>query len=63
MGINGDVSLIFALDTSGTMQDEIEAAKNISKAIAAFPRDGHVNYILSPFSDPSKYKSTTHVCM
>ena len=56
LGVTGDVSLIFVMDTTGSMSDEIEAAKNISKAIAAYPRESSVNYILSPFSDPSKYK-------
>lgn len=36
------------------MGDEIEAAKTIVKAIAAHPRDSSVDFILSPFSDPSK---------
>ena len=54
LGLKGDVSLIFVMDTSGSMGNEIEAAKKISKAIAAFPRKFSVNYILSPFSDPSK---------
>jgi len=53
LGVTGDVSLIFVMDTTGSMSDEIEAAKNISKAIAAYPRESSVNYILSPFSDPT----------
>lgn len=56
MGISGDVSLIFVIDTTGSMGDEIDAAKKIAQAIAAHPRDEPVNFILSPFGDPSKYK-------
>lgn len=55
LGITGDVSLIFVIDTTGSMGDEIEAAKKIAKAIAAHTRDSPVEYILAPFSDPSKY--------
>ena len=54
LGITGDVSLVFVIDTTGSMGDEIEAAKTIVKAIAAHPRDSSVDFILSPFSDPSK---------
>lgn len=57
LGITGDVSLIFVIDTTGSMGDEIEAAKEIAKAIAAHPRDSPVDFILSPFNDPSKYSS------
>ena len=57
LGITGDVSLIFVIDTSGSMGDEIEAAKKIAKAIAAHRRDAPVQYILAPFSDPCKYLS------
>lgn len=45
------------IDTTGSMGDEIEAAKEIAKAIAAHPRDSPVDFILSPFNDPSKYAS------
>jgi len=54
LGISGGVSLIFVIDTSGSMGDEIAAAKEIVKAIAAYPRDSAVDFILSPFNDPSK---------
>ena len=54
LGISGDVSLIFVIDTTGSMGDEIAAAKEIAKAIAAHPRDSPVDFILSPFNDPSK---------
>lgn len=52
MSVNGDVSLVFAIDTTGSMAGEITAAKNIINAIASYPREGNVNYILSPFADP-----------
>lgn len=60
LGITGDVSLIFVIDTSGSMGDEIEAAKKIAKAIAAHRRDAPVQYILAPFSDP--FWGNTYSC-
>ena len=54
LGISGDVSLIFVIDTTGSMGNEIAAAKEIAKAIAAHTRDSPVEFILSPFNDPSK---------
>ena len=55
LGRDGNVSLIFVIDTTGSMGDEIEAAKRIVKAIAAHPRKTPVQYILSPYRDPRKY--------
>lgn len=52
LGRDGNVSLIFVIDTTGSMGDEIEAAKRIVKAIAAHPRKAPVQYILSPYGDP-----------
>lgn len=60
LGISGDVSLIFVIDTTGSMGDEIAAAKEIAKAIAAHPRDSPVDFILSPFNDPSKLVILIH---
>ena len=59
-GISGDVSLIFVIDTTGSMGDEIAAAKEIAKAIAAHPRDAPVDFILSPFNDPSRLSCFIH---
>ena len=57
MSVNGDVTLMFAIDDTGSMSDEIQAAKNIAEAIVKHPRDDTVDYILSPFNDPgSVYK-------
>ena len=50
----GDSTLIFAIDTTGSMHDEINAAKAIAKQIINIQRDYKVDYILSPFNDPSK---------
>ena len=61
LGLSGDVSLIFVIDTTGSMGDEIEAAKEIARAIAAHQRDAPVNFILSPFSDPSKHEDKRRV--
>jgi membrane-associated HD superfamily phosphohydrolase len=56
MAVMGDVTLMFAIDTTGSMSDEIETAKRIAVDVINYPRENPVNYILSPFSDPSKYK-------
>ena len=50
----GDSTLIFVIDTTGSMGDEINAAKAIAKQIINTERDYEVDYILSPFNDPSK---------
>ena len=56
MGVNEKVSLMFAIDTTGSMADEIETAKAIAKGIVDHPRQGtEVDYILSPFNDPGMY--------
>ena len=50
----GASTLMFAMDTTGSMMDEINAAKNIAKSIIHETRTFSVDYILSPFNDPSK---------
>jgi len=52
MSVNGDVTLMFAIDDTGSMHDEIQAAKDIATSIVNHPRDEAVDYILSPFNDP-----------
>ncbi len=52
MGVHGDVTLMFAIDDTGSMHDEIQAAKDIATSIVNHPRDEAVDYILSPFNDP-----------
>ena len=54
------MSLIFVIDTTGSMDDEIAAAKEIAKAIATHPRNLPVDFILSPFNDPSKLSCFIH---
>ncbi len=51
----GGKTLAFAVDTTGSMTDDIKAAKAIAKAIVNENRKEKVDYILSPFGDPSKY--------
>ncbi len=51
----GDATLMFAIDTTGSMKNEIAAAKAIAKTIISETREFRVDYILSPFNDPSKY--------
>ena len=53
MAVQGDVSLMFVIDDTGSMSDEIQAAKNIAIDIINYPRKAPiVTYILSPFNDP-----------
>ena len=53
MAVQGDVSLMFAVDNTGSMSEEIQAAKNIAIDIINYPRNATVKkYILSPFNDP-----------
>eukprot|EP00795_Rhopilema_esculentum_P012478 gene12478-3161_t len=52
MLLNDDASLIFAFDTTGSMKDEIQAAKGIANAVIQMVRKFPVDYILSPFNDP-----------
>ena len=54
MSVNGDVTLMFAIDDTGSMWDEIQAAKDIAKSIVHHERGETVDYILSPFNDPGK---------
>lgn len=57
----GDSTLMFAIDTTGSMKDEIHAAKAIAKQIINATRDFKVDYILSPFNDPRKsYQNLLH---
>lgn len=52
MAVKGDVSLIFVIDDTGSMGGEIQAVKKIATAVANYPREAPVDYILSPFNDP-----------
>ena len=52
MSVNGEVTLMFAIDDTGSMSDDIQAAKAIATAIVNHARDEPVDYILSPFNDP-----------
>lgn len=54
MAVRGDVTLMFAIDTTGSMSDEIEAAKRMAIDVVNYPRENPVSYILAPFNDPSK---------
>ncbi|XP_065657087.1 uncharacterized protein LOC136082288 [Hydra vulgaris] len=48
----GASTLMFVIDTTGSMSEEINAAKGIAKAIIETTREFPVDYILSPFNDP-----------
>ena len=46
-------TLMFAIDDTGSMSGEIQAAKDIAAFIVKYPRNNlEVDYILSPFNDP-----------
>lgn len=64
MAYDGGVTLAFALDTTGSMYDDIDAAKNIVFGIVTQDRAFTVDYILSPFNDPvTNSKSITMLVM
>ena len=52
MAYDGGVTLAFALDTTGSMVDDIDAAKTIVFGIVTQNRAFSVDYVLSPFNDP-----------
>ena len=54
LGVSGQVTLIFVIDDTGSMGDEIDAVVQIAKNIVRRKREVKVDYILSPFNDPSK---------
>ena len=50
---NNKATLMFAVDDTGSMYQEIQAAKDIATYIVKIKRpNSEVDYILSPFSDP-----------
>lgn len=51
-GEDGAVTLAFAVDTTGSMEDDIKAAKEIVRKIVMQNEKPAVDYILSPFNDP-----------
>ena len=58
MAVQGDVTLMFAIDTTGSMSEEIESAKKIAIDVVNYDRQNPVDYILSPFNDPGVYSSS-----
>ena len=51
-------TLMFAIDDTGSMHDEIQAAKDIATYIVrdiSRPKNLKVDYILSPFNDPGRF--------
>ena len=53
MAVQGDVSLMFVMDDTGSMGREIEAVKSIAIDIVNYDRQAPIiSYILSPFNDP-----------
>lgn len=57
MAVQGDVSLMFVIDDTGSMRNEIQAAKKLAIDIINRTRLAPVEYILSPFNDPIPGKS------
>ena len=54
LSVSGLVTLIFAIDDTGSMGEDIKSAIAIATQIVRARRDYDVDYILSPFNDPSK---------
>ena len=53
MAVRGDVSLLFVIDDTGSMTDEIKAVKSMAIDIMNYDRQAPIiTYILSPFNDP-----------
>ena len=52
LALKGEVTLIFALDGTGSMRDEIKASKEMIKKISRYDRGEPVDYMLTTFSDP-----------
>ena len=55
LNLNADVTLMFVIDTTGSMEGEINAAKAIATSIAQSMKNKKVDYILSPFNDPGEF--------
>ena len=53
LSVNGLTTLMFTIDTTGSMSGDIRAAIAISVLIVTETRENDVDYILSPFNDPS----------
>lgn len=54
LSVRGTVTLIFVIDDTGSMRGEIDAAIAIAEQIVGTKREEKVDFILSPFNDPSK---------
>jgi hypothetical protein len=55
--LDGEKTLMYAIDITGSMHDEIDAAKAIATEISTLKRSAPPsNYILSWFSDPKGKK-------
>jgi hypothetical protein len=52
LAMQGQVTLMFAIDDTGSMTQEIAAAKKIATSMVDEQRAEPVDYILSPFNDP-----------
>ena len=63
LGVNGLITLMFAIDTTASMSGEIGAAIALSSLIVTETRENDVDYILSPFNDPCKLFSLCCVIM
>ena len=49
---------MFVIDSTGSMSEDIEAAKAVAKEIISHKREVPVNFILSTFSDPGMLASS-----
>ena len=60
MAFDGGVTLAFAMDTTGSMYNEIGEAKDLALGIINQKRTYDVDYILSPFNDPITDRKNIH---
>ena len=59
LAVQGEVSLMFVIDDTGSMSEEIQATKKLAIEITNYNRNASIEtYILSAFNDPYEGKSS-----
>lgn len=56
-GSGGESTLMFTIDTTGSMSAEIYAARQMVSAIIDVVKEQPVDCIVAPFNDPSTYST------
>lgn len=60
LALQGEVTLMFAIDVTGSMRQEIKQSKEIVKKISLYDRSEPVDFILTTFSDPIGLTTTVY---